>query len=239
MPERIIKFNKKILRVLYRDDSDLSVIDEFFVDHMYRALEPIIPNLTNPIIDIGAHIGMFSIYSKILNQSPIQSGTKIIAIEPEQNNFKLLQTNLKLKNCIDVKTIRAALIVEKELSTKLYLSKNTHNHSTVPLSKDYVQVPAISLERLMKENKIKKIGLLKMDIEGAEFAILQSFNLSIFKKIQNLIVEYHESNDNKRIEIETLVRSHGFSVENFPNKFDKRFGLLVCRNKKPLNKGVR
>ena len=84
----------------------------------------------------------------------------------------------------------------------------------------------------MKEHKIKKIGLLKMDIEGAEFVILQSFNLSIFKKIQNIVVEYHESTKNKHANLENLIREHGFSVEHFPNKFDKRFGLLVCRNKR-------
>ncbi len=224
---REVKFNHQTLKFVYRDDSDLSVIDEFFVDKMYKATECLISNIQYPIIDIGAHIGIFSLYSSTLN---LQSS--ILAIEPEPTNFELLKENIKFNKCENVTPIQAALVSGDELNTNLYLSKNTHNHSTASLSKNCIQVPAINLERLMKEHKIKKIGLLKMDIEGAEFVILQSFNLSIFKKIQNIVVEYHESTKNKRANLENLIREHGFSVEHFPNTFDKRFGLLVCRNKR-------
>jgi len=71
-----------------------------------------------------------------------------------------------------------------------------------------------------------------MDIEGAEFGIIKALKQKNFKTIENMVIEYHESQQNKRLELEVLIRSHGFSVEHFPNKFDKRFGLLVCRNKK-------
>ena len=84
----------------------------------------------------------------------------------------------------------------------------------------------------MEENKIKKIGLLKMDIEGAEFNIIKTLKHKNIKTIENMVIEYHESGNNKREDLENITRQHGFSVEHFPNKFDKRFGLLVCRNKK-------
>src|SRR3989338_1491920 len=124
------------------------------------------------------------------------------------------------------------LVAGKKLNTKLYLSKNTHNHSTMPLSKNCIQVPATNLKKLMEENKIKKIGLLKMDIEGAEFNIIKTLKHKNIKTIENMVIEYHESGNNKREDLENITRQHGFSVEHFPNKFDKRFGLLVCRNKK-------
>ena len=224
---KTINFNHHPINITYRDDSDLSVIDEFFVDKMYRSVETIISDIKYPIIDTGAHIGVFSIYSKIINPK-----LKIIAIEPELGNFKLLQANLKLNNCTNIKLIRAALVAEKKLNTKLYLSKNTHNHSTMPLSKNCIQVPATNLKKLMEENKIKKIGLLKMDIEGAEFNIIKTLKHKNIKTIENMVIEYHESGNNKREDLENITRQHGFSVEHFPNKFDKRFGLLVCRNKK-------
>ncbi len=84
----------------------------------------------------------------------------------------------------------------------------------------------------MKEHKIKKIGLLKMDIEGAEFGIIKALKHKNIKAIGNMVIEYHETTKNKRAGLENLIREHGFSVEHFPNKFDKRFGLLVCRNKR-------
>lgn len=233
---REVKFKNHILKFVYRDDSDLSVIDEFFVDKMYKSTESIISNIPAssagrqyPILDIGAHIGVFSLYSYVLCPK-----SYVLALEPEPNNFELLKDNLELNGCKNVKAIQVALIAGNEKTANLYLSKNTHNHSTnKPINQSTsITVPATNLERLMKEHKIKKIGLLKMDIEGAEFEIIQNMKHGTWSKIQYMMVEYHESNDHKRLELEALIRSHGFSVEHFPNKFDKRFGLLVCRNKK-------
>jgi hypothetical protein len=116
--------------------------------------------------------------------------------------------------------------------TVLYLSDNTHNHSTTLESDNYIGVPAINLEHLIKQNKLEKIGLLKMDIEGAEFEIILNLKSKILNQIQNIAVEYHESPKNKRQVLENFLRQNGFSVEHFPNHFDKRFGLLVCRNKR-------
>ncbi len=252
MLERVIKFNGKTLKFLYRDESDQSVIDEFFVDKMYRSVEYQISNIKYPILDIGAHIGIFSIYASILNPQ-----SQIFAIEPEPENFKLLKHNLKLNGCKNVKAIHAALVpnchaelvsaslsshgkiskqVRDDNTITLYLSKNTHNHSTVLVSTDYVQVPAINLERLIKENKIKKIGLLKMDMEGAEFEIISNIKYPIFNHIQNLVVEYHHAPHGVQGKsadyLTNIIRPHGFSVEHFPNKFDKKLGLLIARNKR-------
>jgi len=243
---REIKFNNQTLKFAYRDDSDLSVIDEFFVDRMYRSIELQIsdcpdvkygiPTLCRDrfqILDIGAHIGVFSIYSKIINPK-----SEIIAIEPEPENFELLKTNLKLNGCKNIKAIQAALIAGNEKTTNLYLSKNTHNHSTnKPLNQSTsITAPATNLELLMKEHKLSKIGLLKMDIEGAEFEIVSGLRTSDFGRIQNFVIEYHPAPHGVQGKpadyLSNIIRQHGFSVEHFPNKFDKRFGLLVCRNKK-------
>jgi FkbM family methyltransferase len=245
---REVKFNHQTLKFVYRDDSDASVIDEFFVDHMYRTTELQIsdcpdvkygiPTLCRDrfqILDIGAHIGVFSVYSSILlGLSDSRRQSEIIALEPEPNNFKLLKENIKLNNIKNVTPIQSALISGKETKTKLYLSKNTHNHSTnKPVNQPTsITVPAINLEQLMKQNKLSKIGLLKMDIEGAEFEIILNLKSLILNRIGNIAVEYHESAKHKRQDLENFLRPHGFSVEHFPNKFDKRFGLLVCRNKK-------
>ncbi|MBI5222016.1 MAG: FkbM family methyltransferase [Candidatus Magasanikbacteria bacterium] len=223
---RDIKFNRRQLKLIRRDDSDQSVIDEIFVDRMYRCLEPIIPSLVNPILDIGAHIGLFSIYARLLNPA-----VPIIALEPELDNFMLMKKNLKLNCVTNIITKQTALIDDGAPTVKLYLSKNTHNHSTMPLSADFVQVPAINLDKLAEEYKLKIIGLLKIDIEGAEFGIIKTLKHLNTKTFENMVIEYHEAGNNKRGDLENIIRQHGFSVEHFPNKFDKRFGLLLCRNK--------
>lgn len=235
MNQKLLKFNSHIIKINYRNDSDLSVIDEIFVDRMYRSTESIIPNLRSPILDIGAHIGLFSIYASALNPQ-----VKIIALEPEPENFKLMKENLKLNHCKNVTAVQHAVILSESegrverspRTTTLYLNANSHNHSTFYKTTNPIDVPAITLENLITKNKLDKIGLLKMDIEGAEFDIFKNIDQDTWSKIQYIAVEYHELGNNKRADLENIIRSHGFSVEHFPNHFDNRFGLLVCRNKK-------
>ncbi|MFA6427468.1 MAG: FkbM family methyltransferase [Candidatus Magasanikbacteria bacterium] len=228
---RQISYNNKTIQIISRDQSDESVIDEFFVDKMYRSVEKIIPSVTNPIIDIGAHIGVFSLYARILNLS-----VQIIALEPHPDNMTLFQENMSLNNISNVQLLPYALTDTDETTAKLFISENTHNHTTSPdhltlKSFEQISVPAITLEKLIQQNKIDKIGLLKLDIEGAEFTVLNNIQ-DTWNKIQSIVVEYHEVLDHNHAELEQIMRENGFSVEHFPSKFEKRFGLLVGRNKR-------
>jgi len=229
--QKTLKFNKKNLKITYRDDSDLSVIDEFFVDKMYRSIDSIIPNLENPILDIGAHIGMFSLYASTLNPE-----IKIIALEPEPDNFELLKENLKTNHCKNVITKQVALTHTQETKTNLYISKDTHTHSIVSKTDSSIEVNTTTLGKLITQNKLEKISLLKMDIEGAEFEIIKNLSDETWNKIQYLVIEYHPAprwvQSKPEHYLNELIRTKGFSTEHFPNHFDKRFGLLLCRNKK-------
>lgn len=260
---REIKFNNQKVQFIYRGNDDMSVIDEFFVDKMYRTIEPIVANTKNIILDIGAHIGCFSVYARKLN-----SVSPIIAIEPEPNNFELLKENLKLNHCKDVTVKQMALIKsnvmlsevasnatkskhlieEKDPSTSppaggsaqddeikivtLYLNKDSHNHSTFYETKNSILVTAINLEELIRKNKLEKIGILKIDIEGEEFSVIKNIKPDTWNLIENIILEYHDFRGNNHNDLENIIRSKGFSIEHFPNHYDKRFGLLICRNKK-------
>jgi FkbM family methyltransferase len=224
---REIKFNQRQIKLNYRDDSDESVIEEIFKDRLYRRLDQIIPVLTNPIVDVGAHIGVFSLYAGALNPK-----VKIFALEPEPKNFELLKENNKLNRNKNIVAKQCALHWDEETTTSLYLSPNNHNHSTVKKTKNQLAVPAIELDKFLTKNNIAEIGLIKLDVEGAEFNLLPAWTDKIWNKINYIALEYHETNHNKREELEDLIRSHGFSLEHFPSPFDKRFGLLIGRNKK-------
>ena len=68
---------------------DISIFYEIFLYKAYKLPETIFTNSTN-IIDAGAHIGLASLF--FLSQSP---HAKIISIEPDAENYSILQKNLK------------------------------------------------------------------------------------------------------------------------------------------------
>ena len=63
------KFNGCNITVIIRDDVDLSVFNEIFKYREYKSCEDIIIKAKNPIIDLGAHVGFFSIYSNDVGYS--------------------------------------------------------------------------------------------------------------------------------------------------------------------------
>ncbi len=139
------------------------------------------------IIDVGAHIGWYSIL--IDKISPY--GVKIFSFEPDFLNFNLLKRNLTLNKAFKVVPINKA-VGEKRKKAKLYLypDKNRGRHSLLPLHNyGFVKVDVETLDNFVKDGNIKKIKLLKVDVEGYEFFVIKG-GLNALKVTENIILEY-------------------------------------------------
>jgi len=76
------------------------------------------------VVDIGGHVGLFS----VLASKYAKSG-KIYVFEPDSENYKLLQENIKMNNCRNIMTIKKAVSFENA-KRDLFLSEdNQEAHS--------------------------------------------------------------------------------------------------------------
>ncbi|MBL4694262.1 FkbM family methyltransferase [Candidatus Gracilibacteria bacterium] len=203
MKERKVKIFGKELSFDLPSEADESVFDEIFRDGEYRIVDSIIAK-AKTIFDVGAHIGLFSVYASLL------SDAKITAFEPSVENFALMKENLKRNGVRDVVCKNVAVGAEAG-EREFFLSEDSHNHSFYGEG-DSVKVRVSQLKR--------GCDFLKMDCEGAEFEILPSLDLSLFGAI---FVEYHR-------EPSSLVALLGknFSVKKFPSNYDKNMGYLLA-----------
>jgi len=238
----IIKFNEKELNLNIRDEADQSVMREIFKLREYRIVEPIIAIAKSPILDIGAHVGFFSIYCRALN-----SDVKIFAVEPLKENLDALDEHFKLNNIKGVEIVETALagvtekrkLVVTEDRQNNYLDSRFHGNdkgaSTVIPVKTGIQrvVQAYSFNDFCEKNHIEKVSLLKMDIEGGEYEVFDTMNDDDFSKISAIILEYHNGERNYK-EIEERLRENGFGVQIFPSKFDKKMGFIFANNKRGI-----
>lgn len=216
-------------KIIIRDEADRSVYNEIFKIREYRAADEVIKKAEEPILDVGAHSGMFTLYCRALNEK-----VKIFVLEPEENNFKLLNKHIKENRLKNIKPFKRAL-AGKTGERDLHISADSHNHSLFHFSgegKKVVMSDTVSLGDFIKENKIKKISLLKMDIEGGEYEVLESLGKKEFGIINAMIMEYHDLNDRKHRTLETILRENCFGVQIFPSKFDKTMGFIFARNKR-------
>jgi len=99
-------------------------------------------------------------------------------------------------------------------------------------SDNFFTVAGISLSDFIKKNKIKKIGLIKLDIEGGEYELLTSWGANELSVIKNIILEYHEFDAWRREDLVQILRENGFGVQIFPSKFDKTMGIIFAHNKR-------
>ncbi len=223
MQEIVVKFNEQELKLTIRDEADQSVMREIFKLREYKSAEEIIKSSADPILDIGAHVGFFSLYCRILNPEVL-----IYAVEPLKENLIILNKHLKVNKIEGVKVVESAMAYNTE-KRKLVVTEDNHNNFLGEEGDREVQ--AYGFRDFCLKNKITRVSLLKIDIEGGEYEILDSLEAGDFAKIFTMILEYHDGERNHK-ELEEKLRENGFGVQVFPSRFDKKMGYIFAMNKR-------
>ena len=125
------------------------------------------------LVDVGMHVGLFS-------KSFAQLGWQIIGFEPEPGNFREAQDNLKP---FDHVTVLPQAVCEQSSSSNPFFLSNEHwaIHSLQPFHhthKTQIDVKTTRLDEALNKLNIERVTLLKIDIEGADFLALKSFDFS-------------------------------------------------------------
>jgi FkbM family methyltransferase len=129
--------------------------------------------------DIGANIGFYSLFLK--HKLP---QAKIIAFEPDPVNIVKLKRNIALNGYADVAICEYALSTDnKSKQLMININRNRGGNSLLQPQKTFnksdtevtVDVECKTLFDALKENAVKKVSALKIDIEGFEYPVLKKF----------------------------------------------------------------
>ena len=192
-----------------------SVINEVFIQEIYKA------NVKNKVvIDVGAYRGESAIYFAL------QGAKKIVALEPDEENYNLALMNLKENGLGDRVMLLNKAVADKEGVVNLYrysypsdLGSTDPSNMPPPIDKLVVKkVEAITLDHVLKLAGEERIGLLKLDCEGCEYSVLNSF--SGFDLIESIILEYHNGVQN----LPSLLKNHDFKISI--EKRDEKIGII-------------
>jgi FkbM family methyltransferase len=173
-------------------------LKEIFIDKIYKQ-----DLKENPyIIDCGANIGMSVIYLKQLFPK-----AEIVAFEPDETNYGLLKKNVSSFGYSNVSLHKEAIWNE---NTILNFSNESSMGSKIETdtAANTIQVKAVRLKDFLN----KEVDFLKIDIEGAENAVLTDIadNLHFVK---NMFLEYHGTfNQNKElVKMINIISDAGFN----------------------------
>lgn len=228
---KLVKLRNGLLFITNKNILDLAVIIENFsnesnYDYFLKKEKKINPK----IIDIGAHIGTFSIYA-----AKKYPKSMIYCYEPDFQNYEKIIKNVEQNNIKNVKCFNSAV---GKINGKIHLYSvekgdfGTTLSSTVRKSNRSVEVSCATLENVFMANKIDCCDLLKLDCEGAEYQIIFDSPKNIFKKIKSIALEYHDDPKFKGEDLVRYLKENGFYTILSSNKRDNRWGLIYAKNQR-------
>ncbi len=189
------------------------------------------------IFDLGANTGIYSLIAKAVN-----ANSKVYAFEPVARVFAKLKENILLNN-FDILPIEMA-VSNANGRAIIYDTKEEHTYS-VTVNKTYAsnaaelvetEIGIVTLHTFIEQYNIKKIDLIKIDVETHEPEVLEGLGvyLKLFKP--TLLIEI--LNDEIGEKVSSFIQGINYIYFNIDEKGGVRqvetiaksdyFNFLIC-----------
>lgn len=121
------------------------------------------------VLDLGAHAGWYTLLAARL----VGPTGRVVAIEPEPTNLRYLRRHLWLNRCAQATVIEAA-VTDREGQVWLddgVWASNSVSWRVAPTGR--LSVRSVAIDPLISAGTIPTPDIVKMDVEGAEGAVLR------------------------------------------------------------------
>jgi FkbM family methyltransferase len=198
-----------------------------------KGLLNIISQILKPgdvVVDAGANIGLISIFSGIL----VGPSGLVLAFEPHPETVHILNKNIQINQLTHVKVFPQGL-GSKRSKAKIY--SNLHINRGAASLVDFQEgapsfdVEVSVLDEVLASQEVKKVKLLKVDVEGFEMEVLKgSKELLSRSDGPILVVECSNTRQNYHYSMDDLFRfltnTHGYLIFRFAISKEKISKLL-------------
>ena len=144
------------------------------------------------VYDIGANVGYFSLLAAVLTGSQGQ----VFAFEPLPRNVDFLKKHISINNLDNIQVIEAAVADHDGRATFAYGASTAMGHLG---EGGELEVSLVSLDSLLKKGKIFPPDFIKIDVEGAEFEVLQGARSLINQHRPTLFLDTHHRESHQKV----------------------------------------
>lgn len=201
-------FNKHLLKpfCLRKNPFDYATFEEVILNEAYNIPLSFTPKY---IIDGGGNIGLTACYFASKYKDAV-----IVSVEPDKENFKILQTNCN--QYANIKMLPNG-IWQKNCNLIIENSNVGNNAFTVTETNENTNgsLEAVTIKRIMELYNMPQIDLLKLDIEGSEKEVFEEGYEYWLPKTKVLMIELHDK----------MKKGCSKAVFNAVNKYDFSFDI--------------
>lgn len=126
------------------------------------------------VVDVGAYVGYFTVMAALANP-----GARVIALEPFPATFDRLQRNVGLNElsnvvCRNVAAGASAGAAElHHMSQGMSMAASLEPAHLAPWDHVTTSVPVVRLDQLLGELGVRRVELIKVDVEATEVDVLE------------------------------------------------------------------
>jgi len=194
------------------------------VDHSggYRLLKPDAPSpfidaICKPddvFIDVGANVGNWTLAAA----RAVGKGGRVLAFEPVPRVAETLRKTVKANRLQQVKVFEMALAEASGTRPFSVESPNTGGSRLGAMSDDpsrffeHIHVTTGKLDEVAHTEHLSRVDVIKIDVEGFEYAVLQGTQAVLNRFKPALILETGHENAQSRAGIERLLAPIGYGI---------------------------
>ncbi|MEK7555442.1 MAG: FkbM family methyltransferase [Patescibacteria group bacterium] len=144
------------------------------------------------VYDIGAHVWFYTLLASEL----VGGKGKVFSFEPNPRNIFYLRKHIALNNFKNIMVFEAA-VSEKSGTALFNLQKDNFSGGRIGLREGGFNVKTVALDDLVVSEKLPLPNIIKIDIEGGEFAVLKGATGILEKYRPVIFLATHDEENHK------------------------------------------
>lgn len=169
----------------------------------------ILINAGDIVVDLGANLGFFT-------KKAALTASRVISVEASPEHFSCL-----VENTHDMENVEYvnAIVIGEDVNKEEKHTKNVYSNKC---SKS-----TITISEIMERHGLDRIDFLKVDIEGAEYELLQNTPIEVLNKIDKIAIEMHghffpeDPEKDERFFLPNKIRNSWIWLFNNGNDFER------------------
>jgi len=219
------------LRMPIARRGDLFLFQEIFLQPGYLELLKSVPALTT-VCDLGVNHGYFVLaceHHKRLNG--IKVHTYYAGVDANPDCLVAAQRSFELNLPPGSYVTELGCVGKPGATVDFYVEKNDLNSSALMRThcSKHLRIPALDFAAFLKKYFPTGCDLLKVDVQGAEGALLQNWGDTISKSCRAVLIEYHPYCGIKPAEFKALWEKLGYRAAEFPEGEQGEFLALFVK----------